>query len=85
MNYTFFKNNYKNLKVLVTGSTGFKGSWLCFWLNKIGSKVVGIGLKPEKNSIIFKELSLEKKITQYFINIENLNKINQIIKKKNLT
>ena len=82
MNYTFFKNNYKNLKVLVTGSTGFKGSWLCFWLNKIGSKVVGIGLKPEKNSIIFKELSLEKKITQYFINIENLNKINQIIKKE---
>ena len=62
MNYTFFKNNYKNLKVLVTGSTGFKGSWLCFWLNKIGSKVVGIGLKPEKNSIIFKELSLEKKL-----------------------
>ena len=47
---------YKNLKVLVTGSTGFKGSWLCYWLNEIGAKVVGVSLRPEKNSILYKSL-----------------------------
>ena len=50
-----YLNSYKNKKVLVTGSTGFKGSWLCLWLHSIGAKVIGIGLKPEKTSIIFKE------------------------------
>ena len=48
---------YKNLKVLVTGSTGFKGSWLCYWLNEIGAKVVGVSLRPEKNSILYKSLN----------------------------
>ena len=45
-------------KILVTGSTGFKGSWLCLWLKKMGAKVIGIGLNPEKGSIIFKSLKL---------------------------
>ena len=44
---------YKNLKVVVTGSTGFKGTWLCFWLYLLNAKVTGIALKPEKNSILF--------------------------------
>ena len=57
---------YKNLKVLVTGSTGFKGSWLCFWLNLIKAKVVGVALKPEKDAILFKKLKLQKKINQYY-------------------
>ena len=52
---------YKNLKVIVTGSTGFKGSWLCFWLDYLNAKVVGIALKPEKDSIIFNSLKIQKK------------------------
>ena len=62
---------YKNLKVIVTGSTGFKGAWLCFWLYLIGAKVVGISLKPEKNSILFKKLLLKKKIRQFYLDIRN--------------
>ena len=76
-----FKKTYKNLKVLVTGSTGFKGSWLSFWLYKIGAKVTGIALKPEKDSILFKGLNLDKKIRQYYLDISNFKKLNQIIKK----
>ena len=76
-------NSYKNLKVLVTGSTGFKGAWLCFWLKLLGAKVIGIGLKPEKSSIIFKKLKLEKKIKQYYFNIIDYKKLNKIIKKEN--
>ena len=80
-NYSFLKN-YKNLKVLVTGSTGFKGSWLSFWLNKLGSKVIGVGLKPEKNFVLYEQLKLRKKIYQYIMNIENYKKLNNLIKKE---
>ncbi len=82
MKYNKIFKNYKNLKVLITGSTGFKGSWLTFWLEKLGAKVVGVGLPPEKNSIIFQKLDLDKNIKQYFIDITNYTKINSIIKKE---
>ncbi len=74
-------SSYKNLKVLVTGSTGFKGSWLCLWLDLLGAKVVGVGLKPEKESILFKGLKLDKKINQFYIDINDVKKLNLIIKK----
>jgi len=80
-NYSFLKN-YKNLKVLVTGSTGFKGAWLSFWLNRLGAKVVGVGLRPEKNFILYEQLNLKKKISQYIINIEDYKKLNDIVKKE---
>ena len=38
----YFKNTFKNKKVLVTGHTGFKGSWLVEWLNILGANVYGI-------------------------------------------
>lgn len=41
-----YNNFYKDKKVLVTGHTGFKGSWLSIWLNALGAKVVGVGLDP---------------------------------------
>ena len=53
MNYNYFKNK----RVLVTGHTGFKGSWLVTWLNILGSKVMGylwIRLK-EKTILKFKK------------------------------
>ena len=37
-----FKNSYKEKTVLITGHTGFKGTWLTIWLLKLGAKVVGI-------------------------------------------
>jgi len=75
--------SYKKLKILVTGSTGFKGSWLCFWLNLLEAKIVGVSLKPEKGSIIFKKLKIEKKIKQYYVDITNFEKLNKIIIKEN--
>jgi len=80
-NKNLFLKKYKNLKVLVTGSTGFKGAWLCFWLTQLGAKVSGVGLRTEKDSIAFKSLDLDKKIKQYYFNITNLKKIDNIIKK----
>jgi CDP-glucose 4,6-dehydratase len=77
-----FLKDYKNLKVLVTGSTGFKGTWLSFLLHKFGANVIGVGLKPEKNFKLFDKLKLKKKITQYIANIEDYKIINKIIKKE---
>ncbi len=41
-----FNNFYKGKKVIVTGHTGFKGSWLSIWLHKLGAEVVGVALDP---------------------------------------
>jgi CDP-glucose 4,6-dehydratase len=41
-----FGNAYRGRRVLVTGHTGFKGSWLCLWLRALGSEVTGLALDP---------------------------------------
>ena len=41
-----FDNFYKGKRVLVTGHTGFKGSWLSIWLHELGAEVVGVSLEP---------------------------------------
>ena len=56
------KSFYNNKKVLVTGVTGFKGSWLCSWLLKLGAKVYGTGFNPNQNKNLFYKLNLNNKI-----------------------
>lgn len=46
MSIDIFDNFYKGKRVLVTGHTGFKGSWLSIWLHELGAEVVGVGLDP---------------------------------------
>ena len=53
---------WKNKKVLVTGCKGFKGAWLSFLLNEIGSNVYGIGNNTSKNDSLFKLAKIEKLI-----------------------
>ena len=43
-------------RVLVTGHTGFKGSWLCLWLTRLGADVTGIALDPAPGFTLFDEL-----------------------------
>lgn len=49
-----FNDFYKGKRVLVTGHTGFKGSWLSIWLHELGAEVVGVGLDPytEKDNYV---------------------------------
>ena len=51
---------WKGKKVLITGHTGFKGSWLCMYLNYLGADISGYSLEPQQNQIciIFAELTL---------------------------
>ncbi len=46
MNIDIFNNFYLGKRVLITGHTGFKGSWLSIWLHELGAEVVGVGLEP---------------------------------------
>ena len=50
---------WRNRRVLVTGHTGFKGSWLLVWLNQLGAQVWGYALEPEGNLNLFSELLQE--------------------------
>lgn len=58
-----FSNIYKGKKVLITGHTGFKGSWLSIWLNLMGAKVIGYALEPYTDRDNFVITKLEDKIT----------------------
>lgn len=53
---------YKNKKVLVTGHTGFKGSWLCKILTKAGAEVAGYSLKPQTSPSLFEIAKIDKGI-----------------------
>ena len=71
-------NNIINKKVLVTGHTGFKGSWLALWLLKLGASVVGISKDIPTNPSNFEILKLEKEINHYIEDIRNLDKLKKI-------
>ena len=77
-----FNNIYKNRKVLITGNTGFKGSWLSTWLLKLGANVIGISKDVPTNPSMFEILKLKKKIKYYKSDIRELSKISKIIKKE---
>ncbi|GAB6011234.1 CDP-glucose 4,6-dehydratase [Viscerimonas tarda] len=53
-----FNNFYKGKKVLVTGHTGFKGSWLSIWLHELGAEVIGVSLDPfsERDNYVLSDL-----------------------------
>ena len=48
------KNFWNNRRVFITGHTGFKGSWLCLWLNQLGAQVAGYALTPPTEPCLFK-------------------------------
>jgi CDP-glucose 4,6-dehydratase len=59
---TLFGSAFDGKRVLVTGHTGFKGSWLCEWLLGLGAKVTGVSLLPETEPSLFEELGLARRL-----------------------
>jgi len=59
MSIKLFNGIYRNKTVLITGHTGFKGSWLSLWLKKLGAYVIGYSLKEYPNTKHFFELKLD--------------------------
>ena len=74
-----FNNIYKDKKVLITGHTGFKGTWITAWLLKLGANVVAISKDIPTHPSMFEELNLENKIKHYQEDIRELDKMKEII------
>lgn len=72
---------YKGKTVLVTGHTGFKGSWLSKILIMNGAKVVGYSLKSPTNPNLFSILDLEKQLISVIGDVRDLEKLNSIFDK----
>ncbi len=81
INMQGFDNIYKNKTVLVTGHTGFKGSWLSIWLHELGANVVGYSLDPYTEKDNFVLANLKDKITDIRGDIRDLEKLNNVFEK----
>ncbi len=76
-----FKKTFKNKKILITGHTGFKGSWLTVWLLQLDAKVFGISDRIPTNPSNYEIIKKNKNLKSKFIDITNLSLIKKIIKK----
>ena len=75
-----FNNIYKNKKVLITGNTGFKGSWLSTWLVMLGAEVYGYSLDVPTEPAMFKVLDLENRIKNKFGDIRDKEAFNEFVR-----
>lgn len=71
--------NFKKKKVLITGHTGFKGTWLTLLMLILGAKVMGVSYGKKTKPSLFKILNLEKKIIHKNIDIRNFEKLKKTI------
>jgi CDP-glucose 4,6-dehydratase len=79
---TFFPNVYKGKTVLVTGDTGFKGSWLAIWLLQLGAQVIGYGLKPKTTADNYPACGLEKHINHFEADIRDYDSLIKVIQEQ---
>ena len=69
---------YKNRKVLITGHTGFKGSWMCRLLIKAGAIVAGYALEPPTNPCLFQICGLDKQVHSFIGDIRDLPHLSKV-------
>ncbi len=71
---------YKGKKVLITGNTGFKGTWLGYWLESLGADVLGLSVDVPTNPSAFEDLGGAKRFRTSFTDIRDLPKLTQEVK-----
>ena len=77
------KNSHKfwlDKNVLVTGNTGFKGSWLSIWLDSMGANLTGYSLEPNTSPSLFKETGLNNRHKTFYNDIRDLKSLTQVVK-----
>ena len=70
---------WQGKKVLITGHTGFKGSWLALWLQSLGVQVVGFSLPPLKKPNLFEVAGVANGITSLNGDIRDLEKFKNVL------
>lgn len=68
---------WRNRKVLLTGHTGFKGSWLSLWLQQLGAQVTGLGLPPPSSPNMFEIANVAEGMTSIMGDIRNCEALTQ--------
>ncbi|MEO8003028.1 MAG: CDP-glucose 4,6-dehydratase [Arenimonas sp.] len=72
-----FNGVYAGKRVLVTGHTGFKGSWLSLWLRSMGAQVAGLSLDPDTEPSHWNLLALDD-IADYRVDIRNASAVKEV-------
>jgi CDP-glucose 4,6-dehydratase len=75
LNISDLQKQFVGRRIFITGHTGFKGTWLSFLLNQVGANVMGFALEPIKPISLFNLLGMEKKITNIYGDVRDLNKL----------
>lgn len=78
-NVSAFQNIYCGKKVLITGHTGFKGTWLTAWLLKLGAEIVGFSDRIPTSPSMFEVLNLEAKIDHRIGDVRDLGALRKLI------
>ncbi|MBT5633879.1 MAG: CDP-glucose 4,6-dehydratase [Nitrospina sp.] len=76
---TLFHTIYKNKTVLITGHTGFKGSWLSVWLSSIGANVVGLSLNIPTTPSNFEASEVNKVLVDHRVDVRDSIKLREVI------
>ena len=74
-------NKFRNKKVFITGSSGFKGAWLSYILDKFGAKVYGFSLSPDSNPYLFNQLKFTSNFKFENKDINDYKSLTQSLKK----
>ena len=75
-----FEKTYSEKKILITGNTGFKGSWLSIWLSNIGAEVYGVSVDVPTTPSHFESAQLSDKCQHVFLDVCNLKELKEHIK-----
>lgn len=75
-----FSGFYRNKRVLVTGHTGFKGSWLAEWLHLMQAEVVGCSLDPPTNPSLFSQIGLQSRVEDHRLDIRDRESVAKLIR-----
>ena len=63
---------WRGRRVLVTGHTGFKGAWLCYWLTRMGARVIGLALPPNTDPNLFSAAAIGSRVESLTVDIRDL-------------
>jgi CDP-glucose 4,6-dehydratase len=74
-----FADTYRGKRVLITGHTGFKGSWLCEWLLSLGADVTGFALAPATTPALFDQLGLSARLRHVLGDVRDLSAVRRAI------
>jgi len=71
---------YAGRRVLVTGHTGFKGSWLTLWLSDLGAEVTGYALAPDTTPALFERIGAERLCRSVISDVRDLATLTAVVK-----